>query len=203
MRLRGILQRILVQLLCGDPVGFQLLIGNNGSHLSISVFSHIHTVDQSQILHLLMQHFSQPIFISLLRDQLHHQGTFHRLIIHQLFHAEVRHLIHLLHDGILDLLQDTVTGFSCLVCLKRAVHVHVPLYRGISVGLSLDLLHITDPDLYLGVLLRKIVRKPGFQILFHLIQKRFIRHCHLYLLHLYLFLGNKKRRSLSARKSDE
>ena len=96
------------------------------------------------------------------------------------------------------------------MCLISLLDVEIAFNRRIShtegnaaIGFSLQLFHVADSDLHLRILCRKVLREACFQILFHLIQKSVIRHCHSYLLHLYLFSGNKKRRLPFVPKNDE
>ena len=94
---RRILQGILMELLCRDIEGFQLLIGDNGCHLPSGTVAHINAIDQSHILNLLMGDILQPVLISLLRDDLHHQLRFHGFIVCQLPNIKLRRVIHDLH----------------------------------------------------------------------------------------------------------
>ena len=180
---RCILKGVLMKLLCCDTEGFQLLISNHGSHLAAGAVTHINSIDQSHILNLLMGDILQPVLISLLRNDLHHQLRFHGFIVCQLPNIKLGCMIHYLHKLCFHLLQNVLIGTARFIGLKGTGHIEICLDRGVpaaernpTVGFSLELLHIPDPDPHIGKLRRQVFGKPGLQILFHLFQKLLIIH---------------------------
>ena len=183
MRDCGVLYCVLMKLLLSDSVLLHHLIGDDRSHSSAIPLTKIQTIDQRQILDLLVRDISELLFIPFLRDQLRHQLRLHRLVIRHDSQIKLRHAVHLLHDGLLRLMKDIGKRSSAFMGFVSQFHVQVPFHRGITVfegnppvGFSLELLHISDPDLYAGILRRKFCGEVELQILFHLFQKSVIRH---------------------------
>ena len=74
-------------------------------------------------------------------------------------------------------------GVACFVGLKGTGHIEVSLNRGVTtaerkptVGFSLELLNIPDPDPHIRKLRREIGGKSCRQIFFQLFQKLLVIH---------------------------